>query len=86
MIYQFKCTTPDCMMYDDTFKVEQPMMDEHFAYCHVCGFQAQRIYTPLPFQFGKADYNKDGSRDLNPDLPDVPSGTKYTHGFGKGKK
>jgi len=80
MIYLFKCWE------HGTFEVEQRMMEEHKYICPYCGYTAQRIYTALPFQFGKADYNKDGSRDLNPDLPHVPTGTKFTHGWTKEKE
>ena len=75
MIYKFKC--PE----HGIFEVNQRIMTEHKAYCPICGILGSRVYQSLPFQFGKADYNKDGSRDLNPDLPDVPSKGKYTHGW-----
>ena len=81
MIYIFKCTNEHCRMFNLIVDEEQDMHEEHEAHCLDCGHEMQRVFTSLPFQFGKADYNKDGSRDLNPDLPHVPSGTKYTHGW-----
>ena len=83
MIYIFRCKQPLCMYGE--FEVEQCMMEKHVAECPICYNEAQRVYSVLPFQFGKADYNKDGSRDLNPDLPHVPTGTRYTHGWNKDK-
>ena len=76
-IYQFRCEE------HGYFEIKQGMMDNHIAQCPECGMWMRRVYTSAPFQFGKADYNKDGSRDLNPDLPHVPSGTKFTHGWTK---
>ena len=81
MIYQFKCTNEHCRMFNFPVDEKQPLHEEHEAYCLDCNRKMRRIYSPLPFKFGRSDYNKDGSRDLNPDLPSVPSGTKYTHGW-----
>ena len=80
MIYQFKCANTKCL---EEFEVEQHITDRHQANCPGCGRPAQRMYTPTAFRFGKADYNKDGSRDLNPDLPHVPRGTSHTRGWTK---
>jgi len=79
LIYLFRCER------HGTFDVRQSIFDKHEADCPECGLPGQRIFTSVPFQFGKADYNKDGSRDLNPNLPHVPTGTKYTHGWNKDK-
>lgn len=81
MIYQFKCTTPDCGMFDKIFDVEQWILDEHVANCPTCGKPARRVFASLSHHWKKADYTKDGKRILNPDLPHVPEGTKYTHGW-----
>ena len=81
MIYKFRCM--DSLCDEGTFDVKQEMNEEHHADCPKCHYPAQRVYSPIPFQFGKVDYRKDGSRDLNPDLPHVPEGTKYTPGWTK---
>ena len=75
MIYIFRCPS------HGKFEVKQPIHQTHEAICPICNGPTQRIYTPLPFMFGRSDYHKDGSRDLNPDLPIVPGGTKYTQGW-----
>lgn len=76
MIYEFRCIN-----YHGIFEVEQPLMAEHEANCPVCGKPAERIFSPLPHTWKKGDFHEDGSRDLNPDLPHVPEGTKWTHGW-----
>ena len=81
MTYQFKCH--NCRI---EFEVEQPIHYEHQADCPLCGGPGQRIYTPLNhFWIGQA-HNPDGS--VQEDLPQVGGGppTKWTHGFGPGKK
>jgi len=75
MIYIFKCKE------HGTFEVKQEIGEPHVAHCPECWEPAERVYTPLPHTWKKQDFNRDGSRDLNPDLPHVPEGTKYTHGW-----
>ncbi len=80
MIYLFRCPTHGIQ------EVKQPLHQYHESLCPICNGPTERVYSPLAFQFGKVDYNKDGSRDLNPDLPIVPSGTKWTHGWSPKKE
>jgi len=79
MIYQFRCST------HGVFEVNQPIYQEHRADCPLCGGPGQRIYLSLPHYWAGEAHNPNGSVQ---ELPPVGGGppTKWTHGFGKGKK
>ena len=75
MIYQFRCPA------HGKFDVRQGMMETHEAICPICNGPAQRIYLPLIHYWPDVLWNKDGSKQSPDDLPQVPTGTKYTHGW-----
>ena len=81
VIYQFKCLS--CKI---EYKVTQPIHQEHQANCPQCNRPGRRIYFPLSHYWLGLAHNPDGS--VQEDLPQVGGGppTKWTHGFGEGKR
>ena len=55
------------------FEVKQPMHQTHEALCPVCGNPTQRVYTPVPHYYPDTYWDAD--------LPHVPTGTRWTHGW-----
>ena len=74
-IYQFRC-----QIHGD-FEVQQGMTDEHVALCPECRGHTERVYLPFTFYFPDVLFDKRGKKQSADDLPSVPSGTRWTHGW-----
>ncbi len=81
MIYIFRCNSRRLMGRKFIFEVEQKIMDEHKANCPICEQPAQRVFTTLRHSWPDEGYTPSGKRIVNQDLPHVPTGTRYYHGF-----
>ena len=79
MIYQFKCVNPACD--GEMFEVKQEMNREHFADCPKCHYPAQRVYTSPMHYWPDVLFDRHGKKQSPDDLPSVPSGTRWTHGW-----
>ena len=75
MTYVFRCPT------HGKFEVKQRIHQTHEAICPICSEPTRRVYTPLIHYWPDVLWNRDGSRQSPDELPPVPSGTKWTHGW-----
>lgn len=73
--YDFRCDQ------HGVFEVKQEMLQVHRTVCPKCGEYAQRIYTPVIHYWPDVLWNKDGSKQSPDELPSIPTGTKWTHGW-----
>ncbi len=81
MIYLYKCNNCTTNDHEHVFEVNQGILDEHKANCPQCGQKAVRVFTSLRHSWPDEGYTKSGERIVNQDLPHVPTGTRYYHGF-----